>query len=464
MKPKEFFTRHIRGWFPEDYRMPENMIYASMGRYYMSTRLSDFVRFLSNISIGIGLAYASMMSVMALSLFFPVTNDTGTIASLVSFIAVGFAYLHFYRKSFNVDTLTVLKICLAIFFIAPFSFYSIPLFEFTDFGLLPVIFSASAFLAIGIVGIHRNKTFLKICSGIFFIALFTFIVGIRIMSIPLSLLSSFLTISSFLIAGLVGIYGYKKYRKIGFCCMALSLLFLVWVPIVNVWQIRSGYGGGRFPFVYSALHSVYTVPLILASFAFFVLGITLIIYKKSQTINVQNLGDTPIAEQETFKQDTTGNIQEETTAAGKTNINFKSLGFSLILFSQLSIIWAAIFYVYQGFRSWELYIDAFSALPFLTIGVALFALGVASLLYKKPKKLGFLVVASGSAALITAAFAYTYDTQTSYSSDGWGLLFDSVTPYREFTQPLLLASIALFAVGYILMLKKSQKTAPTTLP
>ena len=401
MNLKEFFTRHLRGWFPEEPKMPENVIYALIGRYYMSTRLSDFIRFLSNISIGIGLAYTSMLGVMALSLFFPVTNVTGTIASLVSIIAIGSTYLYVYRKSFNVDLLLILKFCLSAFFITPFSFYLIPIFLFKEF-FLPVISLASAFLAIG----------------------------------------------------LVGIYGYEKYRKIGFCCMALSLLFLVWVPIVNVWQIQSSYSNE----FYSAIYSTYTIPLILASFAFFVLGITLIRYKKSQTINVHNLSDTKVVKQETFKQDSTGNLQEETTVVEKNNIDFKNLGFSLILFSQLSIIWAAIVYV-QG-MGLEFFPDHLSALPFIAIGVALFALGVASTLYKKPKKLGFLGVASGSATLITATFTYIHETTARYSFREETLLsYDLIAPYKDFALTFFLASIALFAVGYALMLRKPQKIA-----
>lgn len=459
MNLKEFFARYIRGWFPENPRMPKNLMYAFIERWGIAFLLSDITKFLSNVAMGFGLAYSSMMSLRIISLFFPLNGIAGTIAWLVSIIAIGSAYFYVYRRSFNVDSLMVLKIFLAVFFIAPFSFYLIPIFQFTDFGFLPVIFSASAFLAIGLVGIHKDKTFLKICSGVFFIALFSFIIGIKTIFFPISLLPSSFLVSGFLVAGLVGIYGYEKYRKIGFCCMALSLLFLVWVPIVNVWQIRSGYGGELWPFVYSALYSVYTIPLILASFAFFVLGIMLIRYKKAQTAKVQNLGDIPIVEQETFKRDSAGNLQEETTALEKININLKSLGFSLILSSQLSIIWAATVYVRWGLRSWEFSIDAFGALPFIAIGVALFALGVASMLYKKPKRLGFLVVASGSVALIAATFAYVYGAGNYYSSDGWGLLLDFVTPYRDFTPPLLLASIVLFVLGYALMLKKSQPKA-----
>ena len=453
MNLKEFFTRHLRGWFPEEPKMPENVIYALIGRYYMSTRLSDFIRFLSNISIGIGLAYTSMLGVMALSLFFPVTNVTGTIASLVSIIAIGSTYLYVYRKSFNVDLLLILKFCLSAFFITPFSFYLIPIFLFKEF-FLPVISLASAFLAIGLVGIHKDKIFLKICSGVFFIGLFTFIVFIMTVSVPVSLFPPFLAIPGFLVVGLVGIYGYEKYRKIGFCCMALSLLFLVCVPIVNVWQIQSSYSNE----LSSAIYSVYTIPLILASFAFFVLGITLIRYKKSQTINVHNLSDTKVVKQETFKQDSTGNLQEETTVVEKNNIDFKNLGFSLILFSQLSIIWAAIVYV-QG-MGLEFFPDHLSALPFIAIGVALFALGVASTLYKKPKKLGFLGVASGSATLITATFTYIHETTARYSFREETLLsYDLIAPYKDFALTFFLASIALFAVGYALMLRKPQKIA-----
>ena len=185
----------------------------------------------------------------------------------------------------------------------------------------------------------------------------------NVSSIPVSL-PSFFAVSAFLAIGLIGIYGDRKYRKLGFCFLTLSLLFLVCVPIVNLWQIRAGYGDVVRPFYYSTIYSVYTIPLILASFSFFVLGSMLILYKKSQTKKMQNICDTKVIEQEKF------------------NINSKSLGFSVMVFSQLSFIWAAIVYVQRGLRSWEFSTHPLSALQFVAVGVVLFALGYAFMLKK----------------------------------------------------------------------------------
>jgi len=295
----------------------------------MTYLMSDIIKFLSNVSIGIGLTYSSMVFLMILSLFFPLNNVTGWIAWLGYVCAFGFAYFYVYKKSFKFDSLMILKSCL----------------------------------------------------GVFFIALFTLVLMFNVSSIPISL-PSFFAVSAFLAIGLIGIFGDRKYRKLGFCFLTLSLLFLICVPIVNVWQIRAGYGDVASPFYYSAIYSVYTIPLILTSFSFFVLGTMLILYKKSQTKMIQNMGDTKVIEQEDFKLNSTCNTFGETNGVEKFKTNFKNLGFSFMVFSQLSFIWAAIVYAQRGLRSWEFSTHPISSLQFVVIGVVLFVLGYSFMLKK----------------------------------------------------------------------------------
>lgn len=277
----------------------------------MTYLMSDTIKFLSKVSIGIGLSYSSVVFLMVLSLFFPLDNVTGPIAWLGYVFAGGFVYFCVLKRSFKFGSRMVPKICL----------------------------------------------------GVFIGAFFIFVLMWYVSSIPVSL-NSLLAVSLFLAIGLIGIYGDKKYRKLGFCFMALSLLFLVCVPLVNVWQIRAGYGHESYPFYYDTIYDVYTIPLILSSLAFFGLGSILILYKQSQTKKNQKTDNSKVTKQEKF------------------NISFKNLGFLFMVFSQLSLIWAAIVYSQRGLRSWEFSTYPSSTLQFVVVGVVLFALGLAFMLKK----------------------------------------------------------------------------------
>ena len=282
----------------------------------MTYLMSNIMNFLSKVSLGIGLSYSSVVFLMILSLFFPLNNLTGPMAFLGYFSACGFVYLYVLKKSFKFDSSMVPKVCL----------------------------------------------------GVFISAVSTFVLMLQVSSIPVSL-PSFFAVSMFLAIGLIGIYGDRQHRKLGFCFMALGLLFLVCVPIVNVWQIRGGYGHEGYPFYYDTIYDVYTIPLILASFAFFGLGSILILYRKSQTQKMQKIDDGTLLEQERF------------------SINFGNLGFSFMVFSQLSLVCAAIVYAQRGLRSWEFSTHPSTALQFVVVAAVLFTLGFSFML----KNLGLII-------------------------------------------------------------------------
>lgn len=466
MNPKEFFVRHIRGWFPEEQKMPKNLMYIFRGRFNMSMLMPDIGKFSSNVILGIGITYASMVFLQILATFFPFNGVIGLIAWLGSLIAFAFPYFYTNRRQFKFDSLMALKIVLGIL-IAPFSFYLIYMCELTGLGSflivaptgpgsLLILFVASVFAAIGFVGIYGDRKLLKFCSGVFFIGFLTFIVFRSASSIPFSLRSLF-AVSGFLAVGLVGICGDRKYRKLSLCFMALSLLFLVCVPIVNAWQIRRGYGTEWSPFFYSAIYSAYTIPLITVSFAFFVLGSMLILYKRSKTIRNHDLGDiTAIAQGNQKLDPTSDNLRADDLK--KINTNAKSLGFSVMVLSQLSLIWAAITYTQPEPLSGEVLRYLLMASPFFVVTVVLFTLGFALILYRKSNRLGFLVVTSGSAVLSASIFTQFYRTTVTELMFGYLPLTSHINPYTEFTQPLILASIPLIIIGYVLMLKKRSET------
>jgi len=375
--------------------------------------MSDTVKFLSKASIVIGLTYASIVFLRMLGSFFTLNNVTGFIASMgVVFFASGFVCLYAYKKSFRFDFFMVLKNCSIAFFGVLFAFALMIKFYVT--GLLPLLFAVSGFLAIGLVGIYRDR----------------------------------------------------KYRKLGFCFMALSLLFLIGVPLVNVWRLPVGYGTEISPISYHTVYREYTIPLILVSVAFFLLGSILILYKKSQAMKKQNFDDTKVIEQENIKRDSTCTNQGETNGVKKFNVNFKTLGFSFMVFSQLVFIWAAI--VYRSGEAWRGSVPIILnvvdyALPLGLVGVVLFVLGCALMLYEKPKRRGFFGIASGSFVLIIAAFTYAHETKITELVFDYVPVSHYINPYRDFTLPLILVSIVPFALGYILMLKKSLKKGALSL-
>ena len=369
----------------------------------MAYLISDIIKFLSKVSIGIGLTYSSMIFIMILGSFFPLNNVTGSIVCMgLIFFALGIAVIYAHKKSIKLNFLMLVKMCSGFFLsvIFPFTFLY---YVFPIGGFVPLLFAAASFFAIG----------------------------------------------------LVGIYGDRQYRKLGFCFLTLSLLFVIGAPLVNVWELPVGYGTEISPITFQPVFREYTLPLILVSVAFFVLGSILILYKKSQTTK-QHLDNTKIIEQENTKCDTTCNNQRETNAVTKSTVNFKNLGFSFMVSSPILVIWAAIIYRSEGVWRGTVpvvlnFVDY--ALPVGLIGVALFALGFGLMLYKESTRLGFFLVASGSVVLVIAGFAYVYEIEFTESVFGYIPRIHHINPYRDFTLPLILVSLVPLILGYILMLK-----------
>jgi hypothetical protein len=371
----------------------------------MAYLISDIIKFLSKVSIGIGLTYSSIIFIMMLGSFFPLNNVTGSLVCMgLLFFALGIAVIYAHKKAIKLNFLLLVKFCSGFFLSVIFPF-ALLYHVFPIGGFVPLLFAASSFFAIG----------------------------------------------------LVGIYGNRKYRKLGFCFLTSSLLFFIGVPLVNVWELPVGYGTEISPIIFQPVFREYTIPLIIVSVAFFILGSILILYKKFQTTK-QNLDDTTILEQENTKCDTTCNNQRETNAVKKSTINFRSLGFSFMVSSPILVIWAAIIYRSEGVWRGTVpvvlnFVDY--ALPVGLIGVALFALGFGLMLYKESTRLGFFLVASGSVVLIIAGFAYVYEIEFKELVFGYVPRIYHINPYRDFTLPLILVSLVPLILGNTLMMLKN---------
>lgn len=422
----------------------------------MAYLISDIIKFLSNVSIGIGLSFSSMAALALLRLleiYFESNTSLIAYMGIVLFV-LGCGCFYMYKKIFKFDSFPALELC-SVILSTILTFALMSTAQIT--GFLSLLLATFCFLTVAIVGIYRNNRVFKICSIVFFSIISFFVLQIFVLHMLPSFFPYLLTASGFLAVGIVGISRDINCRKLGFCFMVLSLLFLVCVPIVNVWQIRGGYGGEGWSFFYRPIYNVFTIPLILVSVVFFVLGSMLILYKRSQTIRRQDLVDATVTEQENFKHDSACSTLGETNGAKKVNITCKSVGFSFMVLSQLSFVWAAIVYTQPGLRSWEFGMYPLNALPFVAIGVALFALGFGLMLYKESTRLGFFLVASGSVVLIIAGFAYVYETEFKELVFGYVPLIHHINPYRDFTLPLIFLSLVPLVLGYALMLNKSLK-------
>ena len=80
----------------------------------------------------------------------------------------------------------------------------------------------------------------------------------------------------FFAIGLVGVYAKKSPKKLGIFFMILSLIFFLGIPIVNSYQVLAQRWGTWIATPYEG----YTLPLILVSVAFFLLGCALFFHKK----------------------------------------------------------------------------------------------------------------------------------------------------------------------------------------
>jgi hypothetical protein len=262
--------------------------------------------------------------------------------------------------------------------------------------------------------------------------------------------------SGFFSVGLICVYIERKPKKLGFSFMILSLLFLIGVPLVNGYQIMASRG------VYGSWiatpYEGYTIPLILVTVAFFLLGCVSILYMKFLAIR-KSLVDTTIIKQKRTEEVCTYEKREKLIGARKFFVSSCDAGFICLVFGSLCLIGAAVMYAPSGPTpiSWNILGTASRelTLSLIIFGVALFALGFNFILYQKSERFSFLVWLLGSLVLMFAAFAHGYRIMAiaDFSFFGEPVLYP-VNPFREFTLPIVLVGILFVVFSCALMFRK----------
>ena len=107
--------------------------------------------------------------------------------------------------------------------------------------------------------------------------------------------------SGFLAIGFIGVYIQRKPKKLGFSFLILGFLFLIGVPLVNGYQVMVSRFGSTW---IATPYEGYTIPLILVSVAFFLLGCVSFLHMKFLAIS-KSLRDTTVIKQERIEGDFT---------------------------------------------------------------------------------------------------------------------------------------------------------------
>jgi len=260
--------------------------------------------------------------------------------------------------------------------------------------------------------------------------------------------------SGFFSVGLICVYIERKPKKLGFSFMILSLLFLIGVPLVNEYRVLAT----RWFTWIATPYEGYTIPLILVTVAFFLLGCVSILYMKFLAIR-KSLVDTTIIKQKRTEEDCTYEKREELIGARKFFVSSCDAGFICLVFGSLCLIGAAVMYAPSGPTpiSWTIpgTPSRELTLSLIIFGAALFALGFNFILYQKSERFSFLVGLLGSLILMFAAFAQGYRilAVADFSFFGEPVLYP-VNPFREFTLPIVLAGILFVVFSCALMLRK----------
>jgi hypothetical protein len=76
------------------------------------------------------------------------------------------------------------------------------------------------------------------------------------------------------------------------------------------------------------------------------------------------------------------------------------------------------------------------------------------------RQLGIALIVFGALLLIGAAFAYTYAQTHSISGAGITIPLPSTYPYRDDSFGLILGAVALFVVGFALLVYRPQNLPP----
>jgi hypothetical protein len=254
--------------------------------------------------------------------------------------------------------------------------------------------------------------------------------------------------SGFFSVGLLGAYINRKPKKMGLYFVILGLLFLLGVPLVNLYQVTAQRWGTWIATPYQG----YTLPIFLVCAAFCLLGCASTLYTRLS----KKVGSVELVQQESLEQVSVCEKQEQTIVSIKVR-NFNKLGFICMVLSSLSLIFAAIAYAPMSPSpiAWSVPETTFREyiISMIISCVALFVLGFTFMFHQKPRRFGFRLAILGSFALMFAAFLHGFRIQAVGNWDFGDYLYP-INPFREYTIPTLLASGILLVIGYALMLKK----------
>ena len=260
--------------------------------------------------------------------------------------------------------------------------------------------------------------------------------------------------SGFFAIGLISVYIDRKTKKLSFFFMILSLLFLICVPIVNAYQTMAyrGFVG----YWVSTPYQGYTIPLILASAAFFILGCISILRMKFWVTKESSKNTKPIEKNKTEPYSTFD--KREKVIGAVFGVSAHNLGFACLVLGSLSLIGAAIAYAPTGVSilTWTIPSTALGGytLSLIILGSAFFVLGPAFILYEQTKRGGFFLALSGSFALMVAAFAHGYRTMAVGAFNTGEPYLYPITPLREHTLPIVAVSVFFLVLGYGVMLRR----------
>ena len=257
--------------------------------------------------------------------------------------------------------------------------------------------------------------------------------------------------SGFFAVGLIGAYSNRNPKKIGVYFVFLGLLFLLGVPLVNLYQVTAQRWGTWIATPYQG----YTLPIVLVCAAFCLLGFALTLYARLSKKS-QNVGSVKLVQQGSLEQASVCRKQEQTTESAKVR-NFNKLGFLSMVLSSLSLICAAIAYAPMSPSpiAWSVPETTFReyTISVIILCVALFVLGFTLMFHQKHRRVGFKLSILGSFTLMFAAFLHGFRIQAVGTWDFGNYLYP-INPFREYTIPTLLASSILLVIGYALMLRK----------
>jgi len=263
--------------------------------------------------------------------------------------------------------------------------------------------------------------------------------------------------SGFFAIGLIRVYIEKRPKQLGFFFTILSLLFLIGVIIVNIYQVLASRFGSTWV---ATPYQGYTISLILVSGAFFLLSCVSFLHMKLGLS--KSVEETTIISQERNHGDHTNEKRDGIIWAKKFCISYCDTGFILLIFSSLSLIFAAVLYAPAGpfmgsiprTSSREL------TLPLIIFSIASLTLGFNFILFKRVVRFGFLLGILGSFFLIASSFVDGYDPIVNLLDIGFVPMGSGyINPLGEYASLLFLTSLPFLVIGYTIMLRNRRKIA-----